>query len=703
MELLYKNIYLEDKNLLSLIIEITLKEKKGYILYLLNYLIDTYNSTYKKTFYQPLLNNFKDDKYINNIIGLYQYLKNDLKYTEMIFNNDGYDPLLLCAMKNNFDFLFDILLDESNKNNYLMKNNTNKDGKTVIHLLIETKAIKENDKAEKLIILLNKGFAFNIKDKKGFYPIDYAYFNKNQKIIEILKEKYYKEGLPLKINLKYNFYRDSDILINESITDASNYQKCDDLFGLVYNKFPYAKDKIHKVVTDKESIPYNATLIKGNIIFHEVLLNKFVMQLLENIEKKTFIIAIIEKGNEYNEYKYDNLIDAEIEFKNIFKKKTDNNWDIVKKDRTKFKTNFVKYYCFDYNFEQENDIYDYLKVTINNLIIKKEIIYDENIEVRNLIYYLARKAYNNRFINYNNNNKNEIFKKNIESKTRDIIIKYKDKGLKNALYLLIEIEKIIKNKQNLNEIEKKRISYLISFYEELIPYSIHNSKIDILKTIEDINEEKSRIGTYYFIENILKIFLGAIKNLDEVHPLDYIINSLGCNIIQLNEETEEVFNIKKFLYNGGAGKIKNIFKIQDSINDINFNPNNFKNRYIFCHGTKTENILGILSQGLKISPAQADFNGQYYGEGIYLSDSYNVSINYSKTIENYSDRIFMLLVEASLGEENKDYHKYRTNINFDEVYITKEGYGIFKESNRGGGVIVIRDEMNVRVKYIIEI
>ena len=701
LEELYKKINLEDNYLISLIIDITLREKKGYILYILKYLTEKYNTTHKNLFNQSFLKNLASEKYLNKIIGLYQFLRNELKVNLMIFDNEGYDPSILCAINNNFDFLFDILLYGSNKNN-LIKNSANKEGKTVIHFLIEIKNIK--NKEEKLIKLLNEGFAFNNKDIKGFYPIDYAYFNKDKKIIDILKDKYYKEGLPLKINLRYNFYRDSDILFNESILDSSNYQKCDDLFGLVYKKFKCAGDKIHKVVTDNESIPYNANLLRGNIFYHECLFNRYVIQLLENTDKKTYIVATFEKDEIYNEYKYNNLNEAEIKFKKIFKAKTDNDWDNIKNDKRKFKTNYIKFYYFDYNFEQENDIYDYLKVSINNLMIKKEIIYDENITVRDLIYYLARRAYNNRFINENNKSKKSLLNKDVENNTRDIIKRYKEKGLNDAVFLLKEIEKIVKKGENLNEFEKKKISYLISSYEELIPFSVYKSDINILKTIDDINKEIGRISTYYFIENILKIFLGAIKNIDEIHPLDYIINSLGCDIILLEEETQEKINIKKFLNKGGADKIKNIFKIKNSINDINFNPNNFKKRYIFCHGTKTENILGILSQGLKISPVQANFSGQSYGVGIYLSNSYNVSINYSKNKQdiNKDERFFMLLVEAALGEEKNDYNVYRTNLNFNNVYMTEEGYGIFNLV-QSEGIIVIKDEMNVRVKYIIEI
>ena len=65
----------------------------------------------------------------------------------------------------------------------------------------------------------------------------------------------------------------------------------------------------------------------------------------------------------------------------------------------------------------------------------------------------------------------------------------------------------------------------------------------------------------------------------------------------------------------------------------------------------------------------------------------------------------MLLVEAALGEEKKDYDVFKTNLDFNDVYMTEDGFGIFKLSKKikYNGVIVIKDEMNVRIKYIIEI
>ena len=203
--------------------------------------------------------------------------------------------------------------------------------------------------------------------------------------------------------------------------------------------------------------------------------------------------------------------------------------------------------------------------------------------------------------------------------------------------------------------------------------------------------------------------------MDEIHPLDYIMNSLGCNIIELKEETEEKYYIKNFLIKTGANSIKNIFKITESINDINFNPNNFEERYIFFHGTKSENLIGIISEGLKVSPAQAKFTGNVHGDGIYLSDSYSISIQYTadkselkkfrKKEDEEEDRIFILLVEAAFGKNKEDYKTKGIDIFDEEIYMTEDGYGIFKfnYNSARNGVIVVKNAMNVRVKYIVEI
>ena len=206
--------------------------------------------------------------------------------------------------------------------------------------------------------------------------------------------------------------------------------------------------------------------------------------------------------------------------------------------------------------------------------------------------------------------------------------------------------------------------------------------------------------------------------MDKIHPLDYVINCLGCEIKEIPKPNNtdnllsEADYIYNFLYTTGASKnqIKSIYKITKSNHDKNFNLKNYENRFIFCHGTKVENFIGILSQGLKIAPVQAKFTGSAYGIGIYLSDSFSVSLGYCRANYNYSNKnnkIYMLLVEVAVGNvgPNDDTNIVSMSLKFNDAFITNEGYGIFINSQKvnASGVIVARDETNVRVKYIVEI
>ena len=85
-----------------------------------------------------------------------------------------------------------------------------------------------------------------------------------------------------------------------------------------------------------------------------------------------------------------------------------------------------------------------------------------------------------------------------------------------------------------------------------------------------------------------------------------------------------------------------------------------KNRILLWHGTATENVLSIMSKGLIKAPIDSSHSGQRFGKGIYTSDMFSMSNNYSrgKTDENGKyERKYMLLCEVALGTpyESKTY------------------------------------------------
>ena len=106
---------------------------------------------------------------------------------------------------------------------------------------------------------------------------------------------------------------------------------------------------------------------------------------------------------------------------------TANDWDNVKYNKLNFKTDYKKYYIFDSSYEEENAIYEYLKITIKNLYIKQKSEYEDK-NIKNLIYYLLVKSYQNKF-------SIDDSTLNVEENTKNILKRYKSTAL---------IKKIIK-------------------------------------------------------------------------------------------------------------------------------------------------------------------------------------------------------------------------------------------------------------------
>lgn len=88
---------------------------------------------------------------------------------------------------------------------------------------------------------------------------------------------------------------------------------------------------------------------------------------------------------------------------------------------------------------------------------------------------------------------------------------------------------------------------------------------------------------------------------------------------------------------------------------------------ILWHGSKLENFMGILAEGLKIAPPTAQITGHAFGLGIYLADTFEKSWSYTSNSSN--KYAYMLLCEAALGNmlELNNYEpisELESNINY---------------------------------------
>ena len=131
-----------------------------------------------------------------------------------------------------------------------------------------------------------------------------------------------------------------------------------------------------------------------------------------------------------------------------------------------------------------------------------------------------------------------------------------------------------------------------------------------------------------------------------------------------------------------------------------FNPYKVSTMELF-HGSRNENILGILKNGLKIKPHSAIHTGSMFGSAIYLADSSTKSANYCWGFDSNgnNDEYFLLVCEAATGKI-KEYEDCKTN-------LTKAPHGYNSVMGKKGRSLInneymVYNENQVKIKYIVE-
>ena len=745
--LLYDKITLSlDSNnysLLKIINLVTKKTKIGYWRNVAEYLLRNYNDENIKL---DEYNRLDINKELKKILKIYRCLIDECNINIMtdIDDNEN-DIFLLSAQKNKLYLFKNLLLKEKN----IKYNKVNKEGKSVIHLLVTPNGAFSYQNKEFLKLALNAGFSSKIKDKNGLTPLDYAKKNKYLDFIDILSDSKSKTK-----HLKKTICNDDDSYMN--IEDVeNNYIKninynYDEMYKKYYKEIitPYINKKIkikdktrteivkncglkirhYHIYKDDNDCLYNIKMAKVDI--KKNLYGKFVfyhMQLLVNDKRKMYNL-ITRWGRFGDEGQYQNTPFSDIneaikEFRKVFKMKTGNKWEDVKLDFN--------------NFEKKEKKYRLLKFT------------DQKPEIYNIMYYFNNELPN---IYFTLNKKNfELLEKMIHPNTKQFIIniiktafKYKITNKKNIYHdsededdddddnsnginilyfpketieegykILSELENIIQridilkkeneklklkiteksledpnSPYNLNIKEyretNQKLVELSNLYFETIPFNEkRNYEIEPIDSSSKIKYEIERLYSFTYIENTIKLFLSSLYYNRLIEPISYIYKALNKKIIPLNLDLSSKDNKDMHLVNiliryirwndknslNLKYGIKNIFEIFDE-NQKKWEDNNIGKRIMLFHGTKTENMLGILSKGLLISPFESEISGNKYGNGIYLSDRFKKSSDYCSD----GNKKYILLVDTFL---DKVFKESETNIFKNSKELKEKGYNCF--------------------------
>ena len=250
----------------------------------------------------------------------------------------------------------------------------------------------------------------------------------------------------------------------------------------------------------------------------------------------------------------------------------------------------------------------------------------------------------------------------------------------------------------------KKDSYLCEFLINiLIDGTTHPKKekifkpLPVIKNISTLTQLIELINIQKKNLNITNITMSNndIELMDKINDTSYALikNAISNNFFSLN--TTKI-NYDNTIIQCKLSEINNPFESKN-IKIINFNysyeiENKFKKQHFLFHGTPSYSWYPIIKNGLKVmSGTEFQANGASYGNGIYFSDSFDLSLGYSSISQKKIIGVFEIL------EDVKKYVK-TTNIYViadDQIILLR--YLIVIENNDTSNYQIITDYF---VKYL---
>ncbi|GMF31430.1 unnamed protein product [Phytophthora lilii] len=226
----------------------------------------------------------------------------------------------------------------------------------------------------------------------------------------------------------------------------------------------------------------------------------------------------------------------------------------------------------------------------------------------------------------------------------------------------------------------EKISERSSRYYEIMPCQedMLASSIKAFDQVSDVNAEITRLRLLADIMETYKMLLGAKRAQTTQNPLEYCYHALQVRLAPLQPEDAERQLIHRYFFGGLRSydrqryRISNVFEVERRGETQRFNtlmeerPDlRAMQTHLLWHGTKRTNLMGILSQGLRVAPPEAPHHGYAYGKGLYFANVAEKSLNYcdapyalpaldkdgkpDTTTTKTREVHYMLLCEVSLG------------------------------------------------------
>jgi predicted DNA-binding WGR domain protein len=495
-------------------------------------------------------------------------------------------------------------------------------GRTCIHHLVQPFPDGSyTSNIELLQLLHSSGASLTKHDLAGLSPFQYGAINGCQHLCDELTKltNDQTDSTPATIERFYindpnknlldppDFYSDAQQLIDKylsthpSSTHNAAYQ-VDRLSGLSVTG--------EVLIDNEKNEPYDVRLTITDVNYGvHGLYNFYRMQIIKHKSKNNLFFLFTRWGRigddegQHQLTPYSTLDECRKEFLKVFREKTANNW----KDTDQFETKPKKYTLIKLN---DREMKKYSDVSIDFDRLQSEHTHPSS-KLQSNIYENFLKTLINR----------QAIRVNINKTQLDVewmpVSQLKPETLQRARDLLIELKKIIENKQKLTlEIQRSKSveqktelnAVLESIYKRTNEYysivplrGYAEEKLPIIDNEIMLKQHEKILYDLMELELSYKILLGAQANLKTISPVDYLYKSMNCQFEAMNKDDIDSQFILRYIWASAENtQVEQIFKIARPNEDDRLFKSNLDNHYLLWHGTGICNLISILTRGISL-------------------------------------------------------------------------------------------------------
>ncbi|CEP17999.1 hypothetical protein [Parasitella parasitica] len=220
-------------------------------------------------------------------------------------------------------------------------------------------------------------------------------------------------------------------------------------------------------------------------------------------------------------------------------------------------------------------------------------------------------------------------------------------------------------------------------YSRLLPrYGEENKVIRSLYNHNNsaVSIELSKLADLSYVGFAANVMLAAKHHIDTTNPLEYAFRTLDCSLRPMSPsyDANQYQLISKYMNSTSKSKFEliHLFEVNRANEEERFRSfAKSENRKLLWHGSRIGNIMGILKQGLRVTPRTTTTNGALMGYGVYFADTFSKSLNYCT--EDYGSHRsaykLMFLCEVALGTERLSGDR---SVQPNQPYDSKKGQGL---------------------------